>query len=83
MNLNLSYQYVSIIFELLKEKYVQLEAINKYKTRKKEAETRIKLHSDRPIYSANIINKKKINAKNIINSCNEEIDDLNKYIENI
>ncbi len=83
MNLNLSYQYVGIIFNILKEKYIQLSNLNKCISYKRMVEDRLKNLSIDSKYSGKKLNKKILNNNKLIKEYNAEIDDLNDYIENI
>ena len=83
MNLNLSYQYVSVIFNILKEKFIQLSSLNKFISSKGMVEDRLKKLSIDGKYSGKKLNKKILNNNKLIKEYNAEIDDLNDYIENI
>jgi hypothetical protein len=83
MNLNLSYQYVSVIFNILKEKNDQLNNISEHKRLQSSSESRLELLIKNGKYSGNKLNKKILNNQKIIRDNKASIDDLNNYLENI
>lgn len=82
MNLNLSYQYISVIFSELNKKNERLQYINNCKMLISSTESKLKSLQINDHYSGEKLNKKILNNNKIITETQALIDEVTLDLEN-
>lgn len=82
MNLNLSYQYISLIFSELNKKNERLQYINNCKMLISSTESKLKSLQINDHYSGEKLNKKILNNNKIITETQALIDEVTLDLEN-